>query len=51
MEKRYCNMDQLADAICNSDNFLTEDEANKFMHLLWRQPQIEQIIIDFFNIS
>lgn len=44
MEKRYCDMDQLADEIC-SDSNLTEDEANKFIHLLWGQPRVDTIVI------
>lgn len=33
---RYCDMDKFAQAICE-DMTLTEEEANKFIHLLWGQ--------------
>lgn len=38
--KRYCDMDKFADSICKNMG-LTEDEANKFITLLWSQPQAD----------
>ena len=33
---RFCNMDKFADYICQHVG-LSEDEANKFIHILWAQ--------------
>lgn len=41
-KKRYCDMDKLAIAIC-ADKELTEDEANKFISLLWGQSQADVV--------
>ena len=38
-KRRYCDMDKLAMEICNSQE-LTEDEANKFIHMLWQQSEV-----------
>lgn len=42
MEKRYCDMDKLAEDICSCSAF-TEDESNKFIFLLWQQSQVESV--------
>lgn len=34
--KRFCDMDKFAQSICENLE-LTEEEANKFIHLLWGQ--------------
>lgn len=34
--KRYCDMDKFAQSICENMD-LTEEEANKFIHVLWGQ--------------
>ncbi len=39
----YCDMDKFADSICK-DMRLSEDEANKFIQLLWEQPSIDVAI-------
>ena len=36
--KRYCDMDKFAQSICEN-MALTEDEANKFIALLWQQQR------------
>lgn len=33
-KKRYCDMDKFAQSICENMT-LTEDEANKFIGILW----------------
>ena len=38
--KRYCDMDKFAQSICQ-DMTLTEEEANKFIGLLWQQSQCD----------
>lgn len=38
--KRYCDMDKFAQSICENMD-LTEDEANKFISLLWQQPRAD----------
>lgn len=40
--KRYCDMDKFAQSICE-EMTLTEDEANKFISLLWEQSRADVV--------
>lgn len=42
--KRYCDMDKFAQSICENMT-LTEDEANKFIGLLWEQQRCDVVAV------
>ena len=43
-KKRYCDMDKFAQSICENMT-LTEDEANKFIELLWEQKRCDVVAV------